>query len=116
MAEANKMPENGISVAAIRVIVLAAVKAEREPDPEVAEQAAKDKERKRMAREQTIAVVQAEMDAVTNRQDNCNHLKENGRPRTGGQLHSDGYIHIFCLNCQKEVNKYKPNMDQMAMA
>ena len=92
----------------LKGIVAAAVKAAREPDEDTKRKLAEEKERMEARRQSMLAVAKAEEKQREDAWRNCNHTKPNGRPSVGGQVHSDGLYHPFCLRCQFPFPARKP--------
>lgn len=87
----------------------------RKPSDE--EQAKIDKEKAILARrrEEMVELGRIEQEQRELNQSRCGHTKPDGKPSTGGQVHSDGLYHEFCLRCQKEIRVMKPSQDMMQM-
>ncbi len=103
-------------MASISNLVMDAVRAAKEPDPEVLEKKAEEKRRREQVIAENLETARIEMQAKIDRENSCSHMKENGRPCTGGQVHSDGMFHEFCLRCQKVIRVYKPAQENMMYA
>ena len=97
--------------------IAAGVKEATKPTPEQEEKMVEDKKRKDKAQQARIEVGKAAERERTMRQQFCNHKRDDGRADSfavGGQLFSDGKVHILCLRCQKEVKVYSPTAHEFA--
>lgn len=92
----------------------AAVKAAKEPDEATKARIAKEAEEAEKRQAQMIELAKAEEESRKVKWANCSHKKENGKPCVGGQIHSDGLVHLFCLRCQYPFPPFKPTQDMLA--
>lgn len=59
---------------------------------------------------QKLEAIDAQIQATYAMQQNCPHLKENGRPAIGGIRDSGNNTHYICLRCSKEwINSELPH-------
>ena len=95
----------------LQALIVTAVRAAREPDPETAARLAKERERAELIQNERIATAKAEEAAHEQRQSSCNHMKDEGRStRTAvmASYNSDGKIHPICVRCQKLFEPFVP--------
>ena len=83
-----------------------------------AKQLLKDEEtdkRKAEARADFLRVAKEQEAMKLARENSCSHTKENGRSAiAASQIHSDGFLHPFCMRCFKTFAKRRPNQAEMA--
>ena len=91
--------------------LIAEIKKPSELEQEKIDQERQLRERRRR---ESIALATLEMEQKALKQSNCNHTKPNGKPCIGGQIHSDGMVHMICLRCQKEFTPTKPDQGMLA--
>lgn len=115
-ADNSRIPGINLTMSQVSTLLKEVVQAAREPDEETKEAKAKEKARKAINLAENMETARIEMMAVEHRQSSCGHVKENGRPSTGGQLHSDGMFHEFCLRCQKVIRVFRPSQEQVMSA
>jgi hypothetical protein len=98
----------------IKELMVEAVKAAKAPSE--AEQKKLDEqaaiEKRRLA--ESIELANIEIENREKAWASCSHRKPNGVPSRGGQIHSDGLLHIFCLICQFPFPPTKPLPENMA--
>lgn len=106
----QEIPRGGVLMTPdqIRELLVSVVAEMKKPTAQEQEKLDKETEQKRRDQIARVEVGRAEEQRRKSEQARCSHLRPDGKPRTGGQLHSDGKVHIFCLGCQKEVNVYTP--------
>jgi hypothetical protein len=63
-------------------------------------EAAKEEHIKRQI--ESLAAIEREIQEKMEAQDNCPHIKEDGKPALAGQRCHDGQPVLICLNCNKE--------------
>lgn len=86
----------------------------KKPTPEEAAKLATDKALLDRRRTEMVRIAREETSRLVDFQARCSHLKENGKPATGGQLYSNGHVNMFCLRCGKVVEDYIPRSNDMA--
>lgn len=71
--------------------------------------------RRLQMREEMVKVARENIANLERHQAACNHTKENGRSSVAqSQIHNDGYIHPFCMRCQKTFPKRRPYRDEQS--
>lgn len=101
----------------IAAAIAAGVKEATKPTPEQIEKMEVDKRMREKAQHARVEVGKAAERERIARQANCNHKMNNGNSdkyAVGGQLHSDGKVHMLCLRCQKEVSVYTPSQQELS--
>lgn len=88
-------------------LIANAIRVAKEPSPEEAQKQAEEKARIAQLRQDSIDMAKLEIEQRELGYKNCSHQKENGKPSVGGQIHSDGLYHPFCLRCQKPFEPFK---------
>jgi hypothetical protein len=63
-------------------------------------EAAKEEQIKRQI--ESLAAIEREIQEKMEAQENCAHIKEDGKPALAGQRAHDGQPVLICLNCNKE--------------
>lgn len=98
MAENQKV---GLDAETLKDIVVTAVTAARQPDPETMAQMKRDKERRTEREGRSLIARKAEFDALKYRAHNCptQHRKENGVFCTSGQITNDDKLTLLCHRC-----------------
>ena len=102
-----------LTPADIQALIVAAIRAAKEPTPEEAAKAQAEKEATAAQREQMRlegADWKLQRDAM---QDNCNHKKPRGEDCFIAKLFSDGVYRIMCLICQKMVREVVATPDMI---
>lgn len=68
-------------------------------DPEEHKEKELLKERRKAMKASMIEAVEKARLSKTAAQNSCDHMKENGKPSTGGIVLSDGSVAVLCLKC-----------------
>ena len=94
----------------LQELLAGAIKAAIAPDPE--EKAKKDdlKAKAQASREASVATMMADHKAKEDRQNACDHKKENGKWATSGQMLGNGIAMTICQHCQKTW-LWKPSIE-----
>lgn len=95
--QTTSVPLAGITLEQLMILV----KELRKPDDETLAKKEAEAERRQESMRQMIALANAEIQARTNREANCDHKKERGETAFHGQVFSDGFYRGICLHCQK---------------
>jgi len=85
----------------LQEILLAVVKAGKQPTEEEAEKLKEAKARAEKNKADFVKMVEQEQQAKAARQASCGHRKENGRFSTGGQVIGGRFALLLCSHCQK---------------
>lgn len=102
-----------LSGADIERIMLAAIKASKEPDEETQQRLAQEKAQRDQSMKNMLAEARQSEEATRNRQTRCSHRKPDQATAVHGQIHSDGKIHPICVICQKLFVPYEAPREMM---
>ena len=91
----------------LQELLAGAIKAAIAPSPEEQEKKDELKKRAEASRKASVDTMMADYQARIDRQNRCNHKKENGKWSTGGQPIKDE-IFLICQHCQKTW-QWKPD-------
>ena len=102
----------------IKTSMVSTIQELKKPDPETAAKMEEDRQRKLENQRRSIADARAQEEAANARQSMCSHMKPHpyvGRTRIVAPLHSDGFHHPLCLNCNKQFGKFRPGPTTIQM-
>lgn len=85
----------------LQELLAGAIKAAIAPSPEDQEKKDELKRRAQESKKASVDTMMADFQAKKDRQDRCDHKKENGKWATGGQMLGNGVALTICQHCQK---------------
>jgi hypothetical protein len=100
-------PTLNLTISQLKEVIADAIRIAKEPDPATQAKLDEEKRQAEIRLKDSIELARLEIEMRELAWASCSHTKENGKQCIGGQVHSDGLYHPFCLRCQKPFPPFK---------